>query len=82
MSALLRRRLASSLASPLQRARLEDEALGAVRAAVDPAKVKKALKLREKKKKKSAKEWAARGRASARAVAAKKVPSGKRVYDD
>ena len=52
------------------------------RAAVDPAKVKKALKLREKKKKKSAKEWAARGRASARAVAAKKVPSGKRVYDD
>ena len=36
-SALLRRRLASSLASPLQRARLEDEALGAVRAAVDPA---------------------------------------------
>jgi hypothetical protein len=44
--------------------------------------VKKALKLREKKKKKSAKEWAARGRASARAVAAKKIPSGKRVYDD
>ena len=36
-SAFLRRRLASSLASPLQRARLEDEALGAVRAAVDPA---------------------------------------------
>merc|ERR1719331_1606905 len=62
-----------------------DEALRVAsgeRAAVDPAKVKKALKLREKKKKKSAKEWAARGRASARAVAAKKVPSGKRVYDD
>ena len=34
------------------------------------------------KKKKSAKERAARGRASARAVAAKKIPSGKRVYDD
>ena len=62
-----------------------DEALRVAsgeRAAVDPAKVKKALKLREKKKKKSAKEWAARGRASACAVAAKKVPSGKRVYDD
>ena len=57
-----------------------DEALRVAsgeRAAVDPAKVKKALKLREKKKKKSAKEWAARGRASARAVAAKKVPSGR-----
>ena len=55
-----------------------DEALRVAsgeRAAVDPAKVKKALKLREKKKRRRS---AARARGAARAVAAKKVrPRGR-----
>lgn len=62
-----------------------DEALRVAsgqRASVDPQKVKKALKMREKKKQKSAKEWAKRGRDAERHTAAQTVPSGKRAYDD
>ena len=66
-------------------ARQWDEALrtaSGARPAVDAAKVKKALKAREKKKEKSKKEWAKRDRAKARHFAAKTVPSGRRAPKD
>ena len=48
----------------------------------DAAKLRKALKLREKKKLKSAREWKKRGREMDRHFAAKTVPNGRRKDKD
>ena len=52
------------------------------KAPVDPAKLKKALKAREKKKEKSAREWKEREKKGAEAAGKKTVPNGRRTPRD